>query len=64
VFDGHELRISRFTPAATHVINLIPGDVGRPLAHVATNLVGHDRVPAGQDRRTGADCRRDAWGTR
>ena len=44
VFVDHELRIARFTPAATQVINLIPGDVGRPLAHVATNLVGYDRL--------------------
>ncbi len=44
VFVDHHLRIARFTPAATQVINLIPGDVGRPLEHVASNLVGYDRL--------------------
>ncbi|HET7867840.1 MAG TPA: CheR family methyltransferase [Burkholderiaceae bacterium] len=44
VFVDHQLRIARFTPAATQVINLIPGDIGRPLEHVASNLVGYDRM--------------------
>jgi two-component system CheB/CheR fusion protein len=44
VFVDHQLRISRFTPAATPVINLIGSDVGRPLEHVASNLVGYDRM--------------------
>ena len=41
LFVDHQLRISRFTPAATAVINLIASDVGRPLAHVASNVVGY-----------------------
>jgi len=44
VFVDHHVRISRFTPAATPVINLITSDVGRPLAHVATNIVGYDAM--------------------
>lgn len=44
VFVDHQLRIARFTPAATQVINFIPGDIGRPLEHVASNLVGYDRM--------------------
>jgi two-component system, chemotaxis family, CheB/CheR fusion protein len=44
VFVDHHLRIARFTPAATQVINFIAGDVGRPLEHVATNIVGYDRM--------------------
>jgi two-component system CheB/CheR fusion protein len=44
VFVDHQLRISRFTPAATQVINLIPSDVGRPVEHVVPNLVGYDRL--------------------
>jgi two-component system, chemotaxis family, CheB/CheR fusion protein len=44
VFVDHQLRITRFTPAATQVINFIPSDVGRPLEHVATNLVGYDHM--------------------
>jgi two-component system CheB/CheR fusion protein len=40
----HQLRIARFTPAAMQVINFIPGDIGRPLEHVTSNLVGYDRM--------------------
>ena len=43
VFVDHQLRVLRFTPAASLIINLIPGDVGRPVAHIASNLVGYDR---------------------
>ena len=34
-----DLRIRRFTPAAEKVLNLIPGDVGRPLSDLRSNLV-------------------------
>jgi two-component system CheB/CheR fusion protein len=44
VFVDRRLRIARFTPAATPVINLIASDVGRPLEHVASNIVGYDRM--------------------
>ena len=44
VFVDHQLRILRFTPAARTVINLIPSDVGRPVAHIVSNLVGYDRL--------------------
>jgi two-component system CheB/CheR fusion protein len=37
VLDG-DLRIRRFTPVAETVLNLIPGDVGRPFSHIASNL--------------------------
>ena len=46
VFVDHDLRILRYTPAATRIINLIPSDVGRPVAHVVSNLVGYDRLVA------------------
>jgi two-component system CheB/CheR fusion protein len=46
LFVDHQLRIARFTPSATQVINLIPSDVGRPLAHIVSNLVGHDDLMA------------------
>lgn len=42
VFVDHQLRILRFTPAASRIINLIPSDVGRPVAHIVSNLVGYD----------------------
>jgi two-component system, chemotaxis family, CheB/CheR fusion protein len=50
VFVDHQMRISRFTPAATQVINLIAGDVGRPVEHVVSNLVGYDHLS--EDIRT------------
>jgi PAS domain S-box-containing protein len=46
VFVDHQLRILRFTPAATGIINLIQSDVGRPVGHVVANLVGYDRLVA------------------
>ncbi len=44
IFVDHHLCILRFTPAATSIINLIPSDVGRPVAHVVSNLTGYDRL--------------------
>jgi two-component system CheB/CheR fusion protein len=44
VFVDLSLRILRFTPAATGIINLIPGDVGRPVSHIVSNLIGYDRL--------------------
>jgi two-component system CheB/CheR fusion protein len=44
VFLDRQLHIQRFTPAATQVINLIQGDVGRPVGHIASNLTDYDRL--------------------
>ncbi|MCX6538496.1 MAG: PAS domain-containing protein [Acidobacteria bacterium] len=44
VFADHQLRILRFTPSATGIINLILSDVGRPVGHIVSNLVGYDRL--------------------
>lgn len=46
VFLDLKLQIMRFTPAATRIINLIPSDAGRPLAHVVANLVEYDDLIA------------------
>ena len=46
VFVDHQLRIMRFTPAASAVINLILSDVGRPVSHLVSKLVGYDRLVA------------------
>jgi two-component system CheB/CheR fusion protein len=46
VFVDHQLRIQRFTPSVTQVINLILTDVGRPVGHIVSNLVGYDRLVA------------------
>ncbi len=44
VFVDYELRILRFTPAASSIINLIPSDVGRPVAHIVSNLVNYSSL--------------------
>ena len=46
VFVDLNLRILRFTPAAVQIINLIPSDVGRPVAHTVTNLVDYTGLVA------------------
>lgn len=38
LFLDRRLRIRRYTPSAQELFNLIPGDVGRPLAHVTHKL--------------------------
>jgi two-component system, chemotaxis family, CheB/CheR fusion protein len=44
VFLDSEMKIVRFTTDITSVINLIPSDIGRPLAHIVTNLEDVDLV--------------------
>ena len=46
VFVDHSLRILRFTPAVIQIINLIPSDIGRPVGHTVTHLVGYDSMVA------------------
>jgi len=46
VFVDHQLNILRFTPTATRIINLIHSDIGRPVAHIVSNLQGYDRLIA------------------
>jgi two-component system CheB/CheR fusion protein len=38
VFVDEQMRILRFTPAATKTINLIQSDVGRPVSHIVSKL--------------------------
>lgn len=40
VFVDLQLCIMRYTPTVTRIINLIPGDVGRPVGHLVSNLKG------------------------
>ena len=46
VFVDFQLRIQRFTPSITQIINLILTDVGRPVGHIVPNLVGYDSLVA------------------
>ncbi len=41
VFVDLRLRILRFTPPATKIINLIQSDIGRPVSHIVSNLPGY-----------------------
>jgi two-component system CheB/CheR fusion protein len=38
VFLTSDLRIRRFTPTAERLLNLIPGDVGRPIGNIRPNI--------------------------
>jgi len=44
IFVDCQLRILRFTPAASQIINLILSDVGRPIAHIASNFVTYQTL--------------------
>ncbi len=46
VFVDHDLCILRYTPSATHITNLIQSDIGRPVGHILSNLVGYTDLPA------------------
>lgn len=44
LFVNHHLHIVRFTPGTTELINLIHSDIGRPVAHIVSNLVNYDHL--------------------
>jgi two-component system, chemotaxis family, CheB/CheR fusion protein len=46
VFVDHALRIQRFTPSATEILNLIESDVGRPVSDLTSRLPTYDRLVA------------------
>lgn len=46
VFVDHDLCILRFTPSAAHITNLIQSDIGRPVGHILSNLLGYTHLPA------------------
>ncbi len=46
VFVDHSLRILRFTSASAKIINLIASDLGRPVGHIVSNLLGYDSLVA------------------
>lgn len=46
IFVDLQLRIRFFTPTATRIINLIQGDIGRPVGHIVSNLKDYDGLVA------------------
>ena len=44
IFLDNELRIQRFTPAATRLVKLIQSDLGRPLSDIATHITDDNLV--------------------
>ncbi|WP_459937293.1 PAS domain S-box protein [Desulfonatronum parangueonense] len=46
LFVDMQLRIMSFTPPTAKIINLIQEDIGRSVAHIATNLVGNGNLVA------------------
>jgi two-component system CheB/CheR fusion protein len=44
IFLDLQLRILRFTPTACEIMDLITSDIGRPVSHLALNLIGYDRL--------------------
>ncbi len=44
IFVDHLLRILRFTPTVSALINLIETDVGRPVDQIRSNLIGYDNL--------------------
>ncbi len=50
VFVDQELRIQRFTPTATRLMNLIKTDEGRPVGDLASKLASYDSLAADAGR--------------
>ena len=46
IFVDHQLRILRFTPTVSSLINLIETDVGRPVDQIRSTLRGYDSLAA------------------
>ena len=44
VFVDHQQRILSFTPSASQIVNLLLRDVGRPIGHFVSNLIGYDHL--------------------
>ena len=60
LFLDESLNIRRFTHGATRLFKLIPGDVGRPLTDIATDLDYPDLIPDAREvLRTLAYCEKE-----
>ena len=45
IFVDNQMRVKRFTPEVTNLINLISSDIGRPLQDLSTNLTDERLIP-------------------
>ncbi|MBP1681088.1 MAG: chemotaxis protein methyltransferase [Proteobacteria bacterium] len=46
LFLDKKLNVMRFTPSCSLIINLITGDIGRPIGHIVPNLVNYTTLQA------------------
>lgn len=46
LFLDKKLQVMRFTPSCALIINLITGDIGRPIGHIVPNLVNYTSLQA------------------
>lgn len=44
IFLDRQQKLLRYTPTAIKIINLIPVDIGRPIAHIVTKLKGYNTL--------------------
>jgi two-component system CheB/CheR fusion protein len=44
IFVDQHLRILRFTPSASRIINLITSDMGRSVGHIVSNMIGYSNL--------------------
>lgn len=46
LFLDKKLNVMRFTPSCALIINLITGDIGRPIGHIVPNLINYSSLQA------------------
>ena len=44
IFLDKSLNIRKYTPTATTVFNVLPQDIGRPIQHISSNIVGDEEL--------------------
>lgn len=52
IFLDRDLRIRKFNPQAVHFVNLIEGDIGRPINHISNNLTNDNLLEGIKEAQT------------